>query len=185
MKMHSSSRRRRLQEFEDLCRRQGLPLTVQRRVILEAVLAREDHPSAERVFNAIQGRLPGVSRTTVYRVLETLVRVGVINRICHPGNAARFDPKIHQHHHLVCLHCDRILDLEDESLNALKLPAIDTAGYEISEFHIHFRGACPACLRKLKKEVREANTKSVKRSSIKSAKKTRTRASEDTKRTQE
>ena len=157
--MHSVSKRERLQEFEDLCRRQGLPLTVQRWTILEAVLARQDHPTAEQVFDAVQGQLPGVSRTTVYRVLDTLVRVGVVNRICHPGAAARYDPKIHQHHHLVCLHCDKILDLEDQRLNALKLPAIDTAGYQVSEFHIHFRGTCPDCLRKLKNKGREEDVK--------------------------
>ena len=152
MKKGLASRRERVQQFEDLCRRQGLPRTVQRRAILEAVLGRDDHPTAEQVFAAVQAKLPGVSRTTVYRVLDTLVRVGVISRICHPGAAARFDHKVHQHHHLVCLHCDQILDLEDETLNALKLPAIDAAGYEISEFHIHFRGVCPDCQRKMGKE---------------------------------
>jgi Fur family peroxide stress response transcriptional regulator len=163
MKEGSALRAQRLREFEDLCRRQGLPLTVQRRTILEAVLARADHPTAERVFEAVQERLPGVSRTTVYRVLETLVRLGVINRICHPGAAARFDREVHQHHHLVCLHCDQILDLEDETLNTLKLPAIDTAGYEINEFQIHLRGTCPDCKRKMDKEARQQGAKRVQR----------------------
>ena len=174
MNMHSPSEQKRVQEFEDLCRRRGLPLTVQRRTILEAVLGREDHPTAEQIFDTVRDKLPGVSRTTVYRVLDTLVRVGVINRICHPGAAARFDPKIHQHHHLVCLHCDKILDLEDQKLNALRLPTIDTAGYEIDEFHIHFRGTCPDCLRKLKKDVRKEGTKRAKQKS------SRTKGNSDT-----
>ena len=179
--MHSASEGDRLQEFEELCRRQGLPLTVQRRTILEAVLAREDHPTAEQVFSAVRGQLPGVSHTTVYRVLDTLVRVGVINRVCHPGAAARFDAKIHQHHHLVCLHCDKILDLEDKKLNALKLPAVDTAGFDIDEYHIHFRGTCPECLRKLKKDVGKGSTKGVKPEASKS-KKTGKRSSKDRRR---
>ena len=174
MNVPSPSEQAQLQEFEDLCRRQGLPLTVQRRTILEAVLGREDHPTAEQIFDTVRDKLPGVSRTTVYRVLDTLVRVGVINRICHPGAAARFDPKIHQHHHLVCLHCDKILDLEDQKLNALRLPTIDTAGYEIDEFHIHFRGTCPDCLRKLKKDVRKEGTKRAKQKS------SRTKGNSDT-----
>ena len=78
--MHSAFKQKRLQEFEELCRRQALPLTVQRRTILDAVLATNDHPTAEQVFRAVQDRLPGVSRTTVYRVLDTLVRVSVIKR---------------------------------------------------------------------------------------------------------
>lgn len=161
--MHSASEQERLEAFEDLCRRQGLPLTVQRRTILEAVLASEDHPTAEQVYEAVRGRLPSVSRTTAYRVLDMLVRLGVINRICHPGAAARFDPKIHQHHHLVCLHCEKILVLDDQKLNALMLPTIDTSGYEIDEYHIHFRGTCTDCLKKLNKEVRNGSTKVAKR----------------------
>ena len=161
--MRPASNQDRLQEFEDLCRRQGVPLTVQRRTILEAVLASEDHPTAEQVFDSIQGKLPGVSRTTVYRVLDTLVGVGAISRICHPGAVARFDPKIHPHHHLVCLRCERIADLEDKKLNALKLPAVDTAGFEISEYHIHFRGTCPNCLKELKKRAGNESTRRAKR----------------------
>jgi len=172
MKMHSSSRRKRLQEFEALCRREGLPLTVQRRTILEAVLAREDHPTAEQVFDTVKGKLAGVSRTTVYRVLDRLVGLGVISRICHPGAAARFDRKVHQHHHLVCLNCNQILDIEDEKLNALKLPAIDTAGYEIDEFHIHFRGTCPDCRRKMKKEAGPRRAQQAKQDGPKSTKRT-------------
>jgi len=182
MKTHSELPRERLREFEELCRRQGVPLTVQRRTILEAALIRGDHPTAEQLFDDVQGKLPGVSRTTVYRVLDTLVSVGVINRISHPGTAARFDPKVHQHHHLVCLHCDHILDLEDEALDALKLPAIDTAGYEISDFHIHFRGTCPKCQRRLKKE---AGVKRANQGSSKPTKKARTRSTKRPKREQE
>ena len=63
----------RLQEFEETCRRKGLPLTVQRRVILEAVLQRDDHPTADQIYEAVQERIPQLSRTTVYRVLDALL----------------------------------------------------------------------------------------------------------------
>jgi Fe2+ or Zn2+ uptake regulation protein len=89
-----------------------------------------------------------MSRTTVYRVLETLVRIGVIAKVCHPGAAVRFDPKIRQHHHLVCLHCNRVVDLEDKRLNEITLPEISTRGFEVQECHFHFRGVCPACQKK-------------------------------------
>ena len=116
---------------------------------------RQDHPTADQVYNAVRGRLPGVSRTTVYRVLDTLVRMGVINRISHPGAAARFDAKVHQHHHLVCLQCGKIIDLEDQRLNELALPTVATQGYRIDEFHIHFRGDLPGLLEEAEDEDRQ------------------------------
>ena len=116
--MDSETRCERLRRFEDVCRQRGLSLTVQRRVILEAVLDHADHPTADRIYDEVSRRIPGVSRTTVYRVLEMLVEVGVITKACSPGAATRFDPMTHRHHHLVCLHCDRLIDLEDAELNS-------------------------------------------------------------------
>src|SRR5580692_3385847 len=100
--------------FEKLCREQGLPVTVQRRVILESLAGREDHPTADQVFEIVAPRLPGLSRTTVYRVLETLVELGVIHKASHLGSAARYDPNTQRHHHLTCLNCHKVVDMEDE-----------------------------------------------------------------------
>lgn len=152
--MRPEEKQARIERFERLCRVHGLSLTVQRRVILEAILDREDHPAADQVYEAVRERIPGVSRTTVYRVLETLVRLGLITKVCHPGAAARFDPKTHQHHHLVCLHCGGIVDLEDERLEGITLPEVSTKGFEVQEFHIHFRGICPACRKTLSRAQR-------------------------------
>ncbi len=136
-----------MEYFESLCRQHGLSRTVQRRTIFEALLDREDHPTADQVYDLVKRRIPGVSLTTVYRVLDTLVEMGVISKLCHAGGTVRFDPKMHQHHHLVCVQCERILDLENEKLNALALPDVSTLGFEVREFHIHLRGICPKCLR--------------------------------------
>lgn len=138
----------RVEYFEALCRQRGLSRTVQRRTIFEALLDREDHPTADQVYELVKDRIPGVSLTTVYRVLDRLVEIGVISKLCHAGATVRFDPKMHQHHHLVCVQCERIVDLEDEKLNALALPNVNMQGFEIQEFHIHLRGICPECLRK-------------------------------------
>jgi len=69
--------------YEQKFRERGLALTVQRRVILAELLARRDHPTADQVFAAVVGRVPGLSRTTVYRVLETLVGLGMARKVLH------------------------------------------------------------------------------------------------------
>ena len=158
--MDSETRRERLRRFEDVCRQRGLSLTVQRRVILEAVLDRADHPTADRIYDEVCRRIPGVSRTTVYRVLEMLVEVGVITKACSPGAATRFDPMTHRHHHLVCLHCDKLIDLEDAELNShVELPPSQAHSFEIQDFSIHFRGICPECQRRLRSQGDTASAK--------------------------
>lgn len=140
----------RIQQFERLCRERGLPRTVHRRAVLEIMLDREDHPTADQVYAEMRARLPGISRTSVYRILEMLVSVGMVNKVCHPGSAAaRFDPRTQQHHHLVCLSCERIIDVEDPRLNRLPLPDVRSHGFQIDDYLIHFRGVCADCRKAL------------------------------------
>lgn len=133
--------------MQRLCRERGVPLTVQRRVIFEAVLDHADHPTADDVYEDVRGRLPDISRTTVYRVLETLVRLGVIGKPPSPGSAARYDKSVDRHHHLVCVHCERTMDLDDLSLNRLKIPDTRRLGFTIADYSVHFMGVCQACRR--------------------------------------
>jgi Fur family peroxide stress response transcriptional regulator len=137
----------RLQQFESLCRERGLPLTVQRRDILKAVLERDDHPSADQIYESVKDRIPGLSRTTVYRVLETLVGLGVIQRLHHPGANARFDGRIHRHHHLVCKQCNRVIDIVSKGLDDLRLPPSQRRGFEIEDYSVHFTGLCAECVK--------------------------------------
>lgn len=131
--------------FEGLCRERGVPVTLQRRAIYEAVLESAGHPSADDVHARVKQKMAGVSKVTVYRVLETLVRMGVIGKASHPGAATRYDVNTERHHHLVCTRCDRTADLTDAALDRLRLPAIRAEGFEIADFSIHFTGLCKAC----------------------------------------
>jgi len=55
----------RLHEFEELCRQKEPPVTTQRRGIWEAMLQRDDHPTADPIHEAVQDRIPELSRTAV------------------------------------------------------------------------------------------------------------------------
>lgn len=140
---------KRLQQFESLCRQRGLPLTVQRRDVLKAILERDDHPSADQLYESVKDRIPGLSRTTVYRVLDTLVELGVVRRLHHPGTGARFDGKIHRHHHLVCRKCGCVIDIETSSLDGLRVPSGERQGFEVEDYSVHFIGVCQECRRQV------------------------------------
>ena len=138
----------RLQHFRQLCRERGLPFTVQRRVILEAALGLGNHPTADQVHEVVAARHPDISRATVYRNLEQLAHLGILAKACHPGRGLRYDRRTDVHHHLVCLRCDDVLDLDDERLNALPLPDTSALGFEIRTFGVELRGVCRRCREK-------------------------------------
>jgi Fur family transcriptional regulator, peroxide stress response regulator len=148
--MPSVSRSGQIQWFEQVCRDRRLPVTVQRRTVFEVLLGREDHPTADQVYDELKPRIGRVSRTTVYRILETFVDLGLIVKICHPGSAARFDPKVRRHDHLVCMHCNKVIDIEDSRLDGIVWPDVRGRGFEISDYHIHFRGICSDCRKRRK-----------------------------------
>jgi Fur family peroxide stress response transcriptional regulator len=133
--------------FEAECRKRGLAVTVQRRTVFEALSARRDHPTADQVYDAVKGRIPGLSRTTVYRVLEALVEAGFVRTVHHAGGVARFDPVTHRHHHLVCEACGRLVDLDDAAVPALRLPEARGSGFQIKDYSVSFLGLCGACAR--------------------------------------
>jgi Fur family transcriptional regulator, peroxide stress response regulator len=146
--MHPAQIAQRLKDFEALCRRSGVALTVQRRVVLQTVLERDDHPTADQILETVKHRVPGISRTTVYRVLEALAEMGVIRRLHHAGGAARFDGKVHRHHHMICKKCHKVIDLEDKKLDGLRISHVRGEGFEIEDFSVHLIGTCPACRKK-------------------------------------
>jgi len=139
---------RKLDQLVQICRRHGLPVTIQRRAILAALSVRKDHPTADQVFHAAKKRIPEVSRTTVYRVLDAFVRIGIARLVCNPGAAARYEAETDRHHHLVCMRCEKMSDLQDSSLDSLPLPGAKS-GFHIEDYSIQFRGLCSACAAKI------------------------------------
>jgi Fur family peroxide stress response transcriptional regulator len=135
----------KLQALEAGCRQRGLSMTVQRRAILENLASRQDHPTADQIYSAIKDQLRGVSRTTVYRVLEAFVQLGIAQKICNPDAKARFDADIRRHHHAICICCEQVVDVHDERLNDLQLPVEQLSGFNLIDYSISFVGVCPDC----------------------------------------
>ncbi len=143
--MSPQEKQQRIDRFIAAHRNSGLPVTTQRQAVFETILDRTDHPTAEQVYQAVCGELPQISRMTVHRILGTFAALGLVARICHPGSSARFDPKVQQHHHLVCLDCGRIIDVEDPRLNQIPWPEVSPHDFQIEAYHVHFRGRCARC----------------------------------------
>jgi Fur family peroxide stress response transcriptional regulator len=143
--MDERAKNERIERVRQVCQEHGLALTPQRRAILRAVLDADDHPTAERVQATLSRRRVRVSRATVFRTLESLARLGVITKACHPGSSIRYDRRTDRHHHLVCLSCDRVIDIQDARLDAVPIPDTRRLGFVVSDFKVQLRGICREC----------------------------------------
>ena len=142
----------RMETYRRICRDQGLRVTSQKNAILEAVLELDNHPTADQVHQAVTLRSPYISRTTVYRALEGFARLGLITKACHPGSSTRYDRTTEIHHHLICLHCDAVIDISDAGFDALTVPDTSDFGFEVRDFRVQLRGTCSRCREKQTKE---------------------------------
>ncbi|MFO0754130.1 MAG: Fur family transcriptional regulator [Thermodesulfovibrionales bacterium] len=121
----------------------GLKLTPQRLAILDYLEGNCEHPSAEDVYRAVSKKFPTMSFATVYNTLEALRQRGSVLELTIDPGKKRFDPNTRPHHHLICLKCRRIVDIQEEydvSLSAERKNDFDIIGN-----HIEFYGVCPKC----------------------------------------
>lgn len=135
----------KLKLMEERCKKNRLSLTVQRRTILENLSSRNDHPTADQIYAAIKDQLSGVSRTTVYRVLETFVQLGIAQKISNPEAKARFDADTSRHHHAACIACEKVLDIDDRLIPDIDLKGADLEGFEIFDCSVVAVGLCREC----------------------------------------
>jgi Fe2+ or Zn2+ uptake regulation protein len=73
--------------------------------------------------------------------------------VSHPGAASRFEIETRQHHHLLCIHCGKMTDLVDSSLDSIAFPNVRVKGFEFTDYSIQFRGVCSNCSRKRGRRV--------------------------------
>lgn len=135
-------------ELHTLCRDKGLPVTVQRTVIMDALASRKDHPTADEIYEVVKPQLAGISRTTVYRVLETFVAHGLAQKIGSSAARAHFDADKARHHHLECIYCGAIRDISHQQVYDLPLPRSDGDPFQVLDYAIQFRGVCAQCMQK-------------------------------------
>ncbi len=121
--------------------------THQREIILEELCANPTHPTADELYERVRRRLPRVSLATVYRNLEILSDLGIIQKIETAGRQKRYDGNPERHHHIRCLHCGRVddVDMAEDSEFEIKMPERSRHGFRVMDVKVDFSGICPDC----------------------------------------
>lgn len=135
----------RVEQFQEICRKNGVKLTHQRLEIFKEIVVAKDHPDAENLFKKVKKRLPTVSLDTVYRTLWLLSDLGLITKLGTSQESTRFDANLQKHHHFICSKCGYTRDFYANELNDLVLPDEVNDFGEIIETHIEVRGICRNC----------------------------------------
>jgi Fur family ferric uptake transcriptional regulator len=127
--------------------RAGYRLTEPRLALSALIADREGHFTAAELVTEARRRRLGVGRATVFRTLEVLEALGVIERLDLPnGEHAYVGCEPAHHHHVVCSRCGRTSETEDAALRGVVRRIARQTGYRIDEHRLELFGICPACL---------------------------------------
>ena len=127
-------------------RRRGWRLTAQRRAVAEVLVGEHVHLTADEVRERAVGRLPEISRATVYNTLHELVEMGELLEVSIGGGAKLYDPKAQEpHQHLICDTCGLVRDVHVRNERALTLAPAERHGFTVVAVDVTFRGACATC----------------------------------------
>ena len=136
------------EQFAGYLRDQGLRLTSERIALFEEIYRQHGHLDADALLAAVRTRGHAVSRATVYRTLELLVRCGLVRKQ-RVGARGQLFEHIHpgqQHDHLVCSSCGRVSDISSCDLTGLLRTVSMDTGFEVEAHRLELYGRCAECL---------------------------------------
>jgi Fur family peroxide stress response transcriptional regulator len=131
-------------ELIEKIRNSGLRPTSQRIAILENLLSRRDHPSAESVYHSLKDKHPLLSLNTIYANLMSFAEKGLILKINALLDSARFDGDVSPHHHFVCVRCKRVIDMHNVEIQKIE-PPWELGIATIFSQHLRLNGICENC----------------------------------------
>lgn len=144
-------------EIENLktnLKNKGYKLTPQRRAVLDIIISNEGkHLTAEELYDLVKVECPEIGLATVYRTIQLLEELGVISRLELNDGCNRYelihDSENHQHHHLICTNCGKVIEVEDDLLETLEEKIENHYNFLIKNHSVKFYGLCKECRQKL------------------------------------
>ncbi|MBM7855925.1 Fur family ferric uptake transcriptional regulator [Desulfohalotomaculum tongense] len=138
-----------INEVSKKLKSQEYKLTPQREQILRVLLENKDkHLSAEEVYMLVKKKSPDVGLATVYRTLELFLDNDIIRSVNFGDGCKRYefgDQEGHHHHHVICLKCGKIIEIDEDLLEELEKKVNKEHNFKITNHELKFFGYCKDC----------------------------------------
>jgi Fur family ferric uptake transcriptional regulator len=128
---------------------QGVRLTAQRRALIETIQDATSHLDAASLLELARERDPNIDRATVYRTIELLKRLGMVDELdlMHlNGEKHYYEVKTQKDHlHLACFECGAIEEFASPTFERLKREIAEKNDFEIQVMRLEVGGLCARC----------------------------------------
>ncbi len=127
-----------IENFKKLLSKEAMKFTAARMAVLENLMSSEEHRECEEIFQDLLNNEVKISRATVYRTLDVLVKYEYIRKLDIGDGKLRYEKKIgNPHHdHMICIETGDIIEFHNESIERIQDEIAEKHGYEIVR-HVH------------------------------------------------
>jgi Fur family ferric uptake transcriptional regulator len=124
----------------------GYRATAQRLIVRQVLESAKGHMTVQELTAAVEAKFGRIAPSSVYRVLDVLVDLGMVRRFDLAGSAHyEWSHHLGPHQHLVCANCQTVLHLDNQPLAKNVAAAIDAAGFDGRLAEVRITGICAEC----------------------------------------
>lgn len=141
-----------LNQAYDLLKEYNLKLTPQRKAILQILYnCKGHHLETENIYELLvakEGQNRKIGLATVYRTMELFEKIGLVSRLSMEDSPARYELIAHNqsgHHHLICLKCGQIQEIDDKNTQEFKNYILKDKNFEAADKPMKIYGYCSRC----------------------------------------
>ena len=126
------------ENLTEILKKEGLRYTLQRQSVWDEIKRSQEHRDADDIYQSLRGENISVSRATVYRTIEVLVKNKMVRKMDLGDGRSLYEPKLdNEHHdHMICVDSGKIIEFFDEELELLQDKIAKKYGYKVVR-HVH------------------------------------------------
>ena len=127
-----------IQILKEVLQKEGLRFTRQRLAVWMEIRISREHRDADDIYISIRSKGVKVSRATVYRTIDVLVKNKLVRKLDVGDGKNRFESKFDEEHHdhMICLETGNIIEFYNSRLEQLQEKIALDNGYELVR-HVH------------------------------------------------
>lgn len=135
-----------LRELEAVLREKGYKLTEQRRLIIEVFNENPGHHTAQEIFDMVRGKFEGINFSTIYRNLELLSALEIINKLQIESGISHYELcGLTHHHHIICKKCGETKEIDICPYASLGEEQLRAIGFKATDHKFEIYGYCSKC----------------------------------------
>tara|TARA_Y100000590_G_scaffold314571_1_gene355668 strand:+ start:500 stop:910 length:411 start_codon:yes stop_codon:yes gene_type:complete len=129
-------------DIENKCKKKGVRLTDQRKLIAKVMSESEDHPDVDELHRRVNKLDTKISIATVYRTVKLFEEAGILSKHDFKGNKSRYEQAPDEHHdHLIDINTGEITEFVNEDIEKLQKQVAEKLGYKLVDHRLELYGS--------------------------------------------